>query len=415
MAQRAIVIGGGAIGLAAAHELDASGWRVTVVERGDLGGGCSHANACLIVPSHSQPIPGPGVPAQVLRWMLRGDSPFYVRPGHLPRLLGWGWRFLRACDRGSAARGHEALLALSRASLGLFEELIQAPELTFFYERRGLLNVCLSPRGLEELRDEQRRLQRAGFRVRLLEGDDVRRFEPALAGAVRGGLFVEGEAHGSCLDYLQALAARLRKRGTTVLTGRRVARLVRRGARVVGALLAEPEEEIAADLVVLAAGSWTAELAAPLGLRIPLQPAKGYSCTIDRYPGSPALPLLVHESYVAVTPLGPRLRFAGTLELAGHDTRLSVRRYRAVIDGARSVLATPPPMENERAWCGLRPVTPDGLPIIDRAPGLEGLIVAAGHAMLGFSQSPGTGRLVAELAGGAPPSVPLEPFRANRF
>jgi len=168
-------------------------------------------------------------------------------------------------------------------------------------------------------------------------------------------------------------------------------------------------------ITVLAAGAWTPALATSLGIDIPLQPAKGYSCTIDAFPGSPTMPVFVPGRRVAITPIGDRLRFGGTLELAGFADTLDATRYRAVIEAARLVLGDRLQMKNEEAWFGYRPVTPDGLPVIARAPGIDGLIVAAGHAMLGFTQSPATGKLVAELANGQTPSVPLEPFRLDRF
>jgi D-amino-acid dehydrogenase len=184
---------------------------------------------------------------------------------------------------------------------------------------------------------------------------------------------------------------------------------------VKGVIAASPQEEFPADLVVMAAGSWAPRLARPLGIPVPLQPAKGYSCTIDTYPGAPTIPILISERRVIVTPLGERLRFGGTLELTGYDMRLNETRYRAVVRAAGEVLKEPLEMKNEETWCGLRPVFPDGLPIIDWAPDIQGLILATGHAMLGFTQSPITGKVVAELANGQAPSVPLVPFRFDRF
>lgn len=415
MAQQAVVIGAGAIGVAAAHSLDEAGWRVTLVDRGEVGGGCSYGNACLVVPSHSHPVPGPGVVVQALRWMLRPDSPFHVRPRLDRDLFRWLWQFRRFCSAAAAERGFAALLALSRLSLELFDRLVPDGGVSFFFERRGLLNVYLSAAGTDLARRERATLERAGFRVRLLSGAEARALEPALGEGVRAGLFVEGEAHGNCLEYVRALAAALGRRGVRLLTGRAVTRVVVERGRVTGVALGAPGEELSSDLVVLAAGVWTPELARPLGIEIPLQAAKGYSATVDSYPGAPTLPILAHETRVAITPLGPRLRFGGTLELAGLDPRLDATRYRAVLRGGRAVLGAALRLENEERWCGFRPLTPDGLPIIDRAPGVEGLIVATGHGMLGFTQSLATGTLVAELATGRPPSVPLAAFRLGRF
>lgn len=415
MAQRAVVIGAGAIGVAAAYYLQSSGWRVTLVDRGDVGHGCSYANACLIVPSHSHPIPGPGVIRQALRWMVRRDSPLYVRPRIDRSLLRWLWQFGRFCSAEAAERGFHALVTLSRASLELFEDLAHTTGSSFFYERKGLLNVYLSEAGIGVARQEQARLQHAGFRVRLITGPEARAMEPALSDQILGALFVEGEAHGNCFEYVHALAAELEKRGATLLKHRPVTRILTEAGRVDRVIVGSPYEELPGDLVVLAAGAWTPELARPLGIPLPLQPAKGYSCTIDSSLGAPRIPIFVHERRIAITPLGPRLRFGGTLELAGLDLRLNETRYRAVIRSARQTLAHPIQLKNEAPWCGLRALTPDGLPIIDRVPGIEGLIVAAGHGTLGYTQSPATGKLVADLANGQPPSLPLAPFRLTRF
>ncbi len=414
MTQRAIVIGGGAIGVASAYYLNLSGWQVTVIDAGEIGHGCSYANACTILPSHSHPLPGPGVLQQALRWMFQKDSPFFVRPRLDVGLMRWGWQFRRFCNAEAAEYGFKALLALSRASLELFDELAHS-DLDFFFRRDGMLQVYSSEQGLEEAQQEQGVLEEAGFRTRLLTRPETLDFEPALSERTQGGLFIEAEAHADCLGSVQALAAALDQNDVRLLTHRAVSRIVVEGGRVKGIVASSPEEIIAADLVVLAAGSWAPSLVDPLGLKIPLQPGKGYSCTIDDYPGSPRVPIIVPEARLLITPLGDRLRFAGTMELAGYDLDVNQTRYQAVVEAARKALNDSLQMKNQESWSGLRPVLPDGLPIIDRAPGIDGLIVAAGHAMLGFTQSPITGKVVAEMADGQRPSVPLEAFRFDRF
>lgn len=170
-----------------------------------------------------------------------------------------------------------------------------------------------------------------------------------------------------------------------------------------------------ADLVVLAAGAWTPGFASQLGLRLPIQPATGYSATFASYESAPRIPLMVEERHVIVTPLGDRLRFAGTLELAGFRTSADPIRYRAVVRAGREALPEGVPLVREEAWFGYRPLTADDLPVIGWVPGVEGAIVATGHGTLGFTQSAITGKLVAELASGHQPCVPLAPFRPDRF
>lgn len=413
MPRRAVVIGGGAIGAASAYYLALDGWDVTLVERGEVGRGCSYGNACLIVPSHAHPLPQPGVVGEALRWLLRADSPVYIRPRLDFGLAAWLWRFWRACRPAAAARAHDALVALSRLSLTLYEDLARTVAGSVFFQRRGLLHVYLGTKAVAHARAEQERYTREGFPGRVLGGDDLRAFEPALSRHAGAGLYLDGEAHGDSFAFVRALVGAAAARGARVLTGVAAARIVVRGGRAVG--VAAADGDLPADAVVLAAGAWSPALAASVGLRVPMQPAKGYSCTVRPVGPAPAVPLYVVGRRVAITPLGDRLRFGGTLELAGYDLRIDPRRYGAVVAAAREVLHDDVRWEQEEAWCGLRPLTPDGLPLIGPVPGIEGAIVATGHAMLGFTQAPGTGRVVADLAAGRPPAVPLEAFRVDRF
>jgi D-amino-acid dehydrogenase len=415
MTGRAVVVGAGAIGMASAYFLQRSGWSVTVIDKGEVGRACSYGNACLIVPSHSDPIPGPGVIGEAFRHMLSRTSPFYVRPRFDPGLFKWSLRFRRYCNADAARRGHDALAGLSVGSLALYQELTTKKEADFYFERKGLLELYLTREGAEKGRRECEKVLAHGFPARFLTRQEVLDFEPSVSPAVEGGLFIESEAHGFSYGYVRALAKTVEDRGGRMVLGREASRLVIENGRVRGVELSLPRETIDADVVVLAAGSWSRALLAPLGIDLPLQPAKGYSCTIDAFEGAPKVPLLVKERRVIVTPLEGRVRFGGTLELTGFDSTIDRTRYGAVIRAAREVLKTPFPLVNEEPWSGLRPVTPDGIPVIDRLESPAGLILATGHAMLGFTQSPMTGKLVAELANGDTPSVPVEPFRLSRF
>ncbi|HEY7820346.1 MAG TPA: FAD-dependent oxidoreductase [Vicinamibacteria bacterium] len=417
MTERAVVIGGGAIGVASAYYLLRSGFAVTLVDRGDIGRECSYGNSCLIVPSHSEPLPGPGVIGQALRFLLSSTSPFYVRPRLDPSLAGFFWRFRKHCNRDASEKGFEALVGLSRASLALYQELTSAKEADFYFRREGLLEVYLTEPGVDIGRRTRETMEREGFPARLLSRDEALAFEPALSSSVKGALFIESEAHGFSFGYVQALARTVERAGGRIAARRKVSGLVVEGRRVTGVRIGErPDEEtLESDVVVLAAGSWSKRLGEGAGVSIPLQPAKGYSATIDMFEGAPRVPVLIKERRVTMTPLGDRMRFGGTLELTGFDSTIDRARYGAVLKAAQETLRVNIPRKNEEAWCGFRPLTPDGLPIIDRARNVDGLIVATGHAMLGFTQSPMTGKLVAEIASGSAPSLPLEPFRLDRF
>lgn len=384
------------------------------MDRGRPGHGATWGTAGLLCPAHSQPVPGPGVVWKALRWMLREDSPFRIRWRADPELARWLFAFTRAATRARSEAGFGHLAALSGLSLRLFGELLERKRLDFFFERRGGWFVFLTDAGFHKAREEARWLGRRGFPVEALEGDAVREREPALNRTVRGGLFLGGDAHGFSLGFAESLAGELRRLGVTIETGLRARTLLFDGETVVGARLEDDggaPVERTADETVIALGAWSPRLARTADIRLPIQPAKGYSATVRAFPGAPAIAVTVADRKVIITPFGDRVRFAGTLELAGFDPTLNRVRYRAVIEGARRVLRAEVPLDEETPWAGFRPLTPTSLPLIGRPSGKRGVLIAAGHGMLGFTQSLGTGKLIAEIATGAPPSVNPAPFR----
>jgi D-amino-acid dehydrogenase len=411
----AVVVGGGAIGVACAHYLQVSGWDVTLIDRDELGLGASYANAGLVVPSHSQPLNAPGAVSQGLRAMAHRDGPFRIRPRLDPALAGWLWRFVRASDREHAERGYALMAELGRASLDLYDELFDTGATAGFYRRGPLLHAYVSEEALVAAKAEVEELEAQGFRAKLLDGDEAHDLEPALGPSVLGALLVEDQAFGDCYAYLRSLAESFQRWGGRVITNRSVFRIAAPNGVVSGVLIERPGDEIRADLVVLASGAWAPTLAKDLGVRLPIQPARGYSTTFMGTEAAPRIPVMFEERRVIVTPLGDRVRVAGTLELAGYHAEPDPVRQAALLRGAREVLSGPFDDGTGEEWSGLRPLSVDGLPIIGRVPGIEGLIVAAGHGMLGYTQSPITGKLVAELAAGDPTSLPVEPYRVDRF
>ena len=414
MGTRAVVVGGGAIGVACAHFLAEEGFGVTLLERGEIGHGCSFANAGLIVPGDSQALPAPGIVREGMRHLLRRDGAFTIRPRPDPELLRWLLTFRRACGAETSRRTTAALTELSRLSLDLYEDLARDAVVGFGYRRGPLLHVSMTDGWRDRTRAFADELGVSGFQARLLERDELLDLEPALSPEVRGGLELQDQGSGDCFAYVRTLADGLARRGVEVRTGVSVRRVLVRSRRAVGVVVGDTGEEIAADLVVLAAGAWTPALTGPLGLRLPIQPATGYSCTVPTWDGAPRLPVMLDEAHVILLPLRDRVRVAGTLELAGFRAEADRARYGAVVRAGRGVLREPPPAEGE-PWFGFRPLMPDDLPAIGPVPGVDGALVAAGHGTLGFTQSPATGKLVAELATGRSTSVSVEPFRPDRF
>ncbi len=408
-----IVVGGGVIGICTAYYLARKGRTVILLERDQVCSGCSRANAGLITPSHSMPIPAPGVIQQACKWMFQEDSPLLIRPRLDFQLLAWLIRFAAACREQRMNRAILVLRDLSRASLGLFEELVSVEDLSFDYEHCGLLAIFKTEEGFKKGKREAELLARHGFKPRILDGEQARELEPTLREGVIGGVYYAEDAHGDCYQFVLQMSEACKKLGVQICTNTNVTEVVLGGNHRVG-VKAERGEFTGND-VVLAAGSWTPQLAKSLRVKIPLQPGKGYSVTMDRPPVSPRIPLMNTAKKVLVTPIGNRLRFAGTMEFSGFDLTLNERRADAVLRGGLEIMTPVPSPQNVVRWCGLRPCTPDGLPVIDRTPTHPHFYVATGHAMLGYTLGPITGKLVAETITGGKPSMDISALRIDRF
>jgi D-amino-acid dehydrogenase len=409
---KVVVIGGGVIGLCAAHALAQAGAEVTVVERDRCGQAASLGNAGWVAPVLSAPLPAPKVMGQSLRWMLKPDSPLLIRPRLSPSFMAWCWRFWRNSSPRPHRAGLEAILALNRQTLELFDEL-QANGVEFEMHSTGLVFVGLTEKVLSEELRVFSELQQAGYagETESLDRKALDVFEPALSDAVAGGLHAKQERYVQPETFTRGLVDRLARIGVRLLEDSEVRGLSRRGRWRVRT---SDEEELGADRVIVAAGAWTGQLLAPLGVRIPLEAAKGYSVTAIGRGTRPRHALYMLEAKVGCSPFQGAVRLAGTLELAGIDLSLNRRRIAAVVRAASTYLRDWQPEGVELEWAGLRPLMPDGLPVIGAVPGHDGLYVATGHGMLGVTLAPATAAALTPLIleGRLPPV--LEPFRADR-
>lgn len=406
------VVGGGVIGVACALELARRGASVVILERDRVGAGCSFGNAGWLTPSLAQPLPAPGMLWTAARWMLDPESPFRLPLRPDPSLVLWLARFLAATRRDRFERGTAALVELATASVDAWEELARRGPDDFGFVRAGLVAVYETAAGLAAGRAHAEHVARLGLPVEAWSADELREREPAVRGPQLGGFCFPGDAHCEPYPAMAVLAAEARRAGVRMFEGAEVWDVELAG-RVVRALHTT-SGPILADRVVLAAGAWSRLLGRKLGLDLPVLGGKGYSVVAPRLEPHPTRSLLLAERKVAINPHADALRISGTLELVGLDLAIDSRRLAAVIRGARGLLELPDPLEVREVWRGLRPCTPDGLPLIGRARGLDNLWLATGHQMTGLKTAPATGRLLAELMTGEPPSFDPDPFRADR-
>lgn len=408
-----LIIGAGVIGLCSAYYLAEQGRQVTVVEKGNICDGASCGNAGLIVPSSSIPLAAPGVLTQGLKWMLNPESPFYVKPCLDLDLISWLWQFRAACNETAVREGLPVLRDLHRASRDLFEELAADEGLEFGYEQKGLLALFTSHRHLDESLEEAQLLGEYGLEFEVLDAAQIRELEPCVLPEVIGGIHHREDAHLNPADFIHELVRVVQemgvdlRRSTEVLSIEATSQQVSTVKTTHGAV--QPEE------VVLAAGSWSPRLVTGLRIKLPIQAAKGYSVTVRRPENSLATPLYLSKAKVAVTPMGEMLRFAGTLELAGLDMSINQRRVGAIRKAVRDYIAGIEGLELIEIWRGLRPCTPDGLPVIGRTDSYQNLVVAGGHAMLGLSLGPITGKLVSQIVCDEASDIDLMPLRLERF
>ena len=415
---RVVIVGGGVIGLAAAYALRRRGCGVTVLDGGCLGGGASHGNAGWIVPSLSGPVPTPGLVRTSVRWMLRPDSPLYVRPRADPTFLRWLLAFWRRCNARDHRAGLEAVAALNRRTMALYDAY-RADGVSFEGYADGLIFAYLDRAELEHDLRGLELLRPFGYDAPpALDGPELRETEPALAVEVVGGYHVPQERHLRPESLVAGLVDRLAADGVALLAETPVTGIEHRNGRATA--VATPRGRIAADTIVVCAGALTPAVLRLAGVRrFPIEAGKGYSLDYAPPPPMPApvrRPLYLHEARVAVTPLQGLVRLAGTMELCGVNSRISPARVAAIARaGARYLRGWPPDPTPATTWTEMRPMTPDGLPVIGWVPGFGNLAVASGHAMLGVTLAPATGEALADLLTTGRVPAEIRPFDPGRF
>lgn len=405
-----LIIGGGPVGLHCAYSLLKSGRSVTLLDQAQAGVGNASGNAGHIVPSHIVPLAAPGVIPAALKWMLDPPrSPFGLKISLNPAYLAWLIRFAAACSESNVTRAIPPLKALGLLSAQLFSEIIAGENFACSYRQNGLLFLYNTQSAFDEGKREADILHQHGLPAEVLEKAAIGEREPAALESVLGGVDFTGDASLDPAEYLRLLKERLVEMGAQVREHSPVTGFESKNGTITRVIT--PAGAFQPSQVVLAAGAWSPLVAQMLGLRLPIQPARGYSLTVSSPKVTLRGALLLGERKVAVTPFDGKLRLTGRLEIGEMSTTPNPRWIRRIESAAREYLRMDEEVEIEETWAGLRPTTPDGLPIIGFSPRHENLLLAAGHAMLGLSLAPGTGQVVAGLANSAQPGFDLRPFR----
>lgn len=409
-----IIIGGGVIGAATAYYLAKSGREVTIIEGGEFGRGCSHANCGLVSPSHVLPLAEPGAVGKTLRMMLRPNSPVSVKPRFDPGLWKWLAAFARQCKPDLMLRAALAIDPLLQRSREMYEELIDNELTDCEWQTDGALFVYKSSEPFEKFAKADKLIQeQVGLAAQRLSEKELLELEPSLKPGLAGGWRYEIDAHLRPDKLMMAWRKTLNQLGVKFVENTTVTNLAVEGD------VAESVETTGGNFdaahVVVAAGYRTPEFARQLGGKIPIQPGKGYSLTMDRPAICPKVAVHFVEHKVVATPFASGYRLGSMMQFNGSDTRLDRKRIELLKNVAGLYLHEPTHEKVQEEWTGLRPMMYDGVPLIGRSVKLRNTYIAGGHGMLGLSMAPATGRLISEMINDVEPFIDAKPYSPKRF
>ncbi|HUR11667.1 MAG TPA: FAD-dependent oxidoreductase [Flavitalea sp.] len=415
MKQDIVIVGGGVIGLCCAYYLQKRGFSITVIDRGNITSGTSFGNAGYVSPSHFMPLASPGIVAKGLRWMLSADSPFYIKPRFDWDLIRWGLNFYRKANASTVKVNAIHLNNILQLSRELTSEMKQEMGNHFRMEEKGCLMLyksALTEKHELELAEEARKFH---IDTIPMSAQQVQSLEPEVQVNVRGGVLYPIDCHLHPGDFMSTLRRHLEKLGVSFLLGAEV-RAFEVNDHTVRSIITD-KGKIESDEFILAGGSWLPAIASLLKIHILIQAGKGYSITYPDIKRNLHYPAILVDDRVAMTPMGKDLRMGGTMEIAGINNQVLIRRVQAIFNAARNYYPDLPvefPV-SERIWQGLRPLTPDGLPYIGRNSKLKNVVIAGGHAMLGLSLAAATGKLVEEIITNSKTSIDISAFDVERY
>ena len=413
MQKKVTIIGGGIIGLSTAYFLQKEGCEVVVVDASNMDSGASYSNAGYICPSHFIPLAAPGVVRSGLRWMLDSSSPLYIKPSLNRDFLKWAWAFNSSATSSNVKKNAIHLRDFTLFSQELFQAIKKAAEFSFHYENKGLLMLCQTARQLEKELEILSIAKSLNVHAKEISKAALKTLEPSIEINGVGGVYFKNDHHSTPRDFMNQLKAHLKSKGVCVFPNETVVDFKMKQGKI--AQLITTKQTLSSDEYVMASGSWSADLCKKLGLKLLLQAAKGYSVNTQVSTGI-SIPTILTEAKVAVTPMDGFTRFAGTLEIAGVNQNINRKRVEVIAKASNHYYPSIQlsKQEIEAASCGLRPLSPDGLPYIGKPESCENMTIATGHAMLGWTLGPGTGKLVSELILNQKTALDISPYHPNR-
>ena len=413
-----VVLGSGVIGSTLAYYLARDGREVTVVDR-QPGPALetSFANAGEVSPGYAAPWAGPGVPAKAIKWMLMTHSPLVIWPLLDPAMWRWGWSMLMNCTERAYRRNKGRMVPIAEYSRDCLKALRAEVGITYDERTQGTLQLFRTQKQLDGIAKDVEILEEYGVPHEVLDRDGFCRVEPALVftrDKFVGALRLPNDETGDCFKFTQRIAALAQERGAGFRFDTTVERLASDGGRIESVRTAGGP--IRGDVYICALGSYSTRMLKTVGIDLPVYPVKGYSITlpITDAAHAPESTIMDETHKVAVTRLGDRIRVGGTAELAGYDLKLRTSRRRTLAHVVTDLFPGGGDIERAEFWCGLRPMTPDGTPLLGPTR-YRNLFLATGHGTLGWTMAAGTGRVIADLIAGRKPDVSLDGLTLARY
>ncbi len=409
------IIGGGVIGLCSAYYLKKAGHEVTVVDRNNITDGCSFGNMGYISPSHFIPLATPGIISQGLKWMMSSSSPFYIKPRLNLDLMRWGMTFWRKANAKHVEQSAPHLNNLLQLSRRLMNELKRDLPDSFDMIEKGCWMLYKSGKTGDHEKHLAEKANAFGLKTVSCTGQQVQEYETQVEVNVAGGVLYLDDCHIDSSKFMRSLYHNLEQQGVQFYLNNEVRSFEKDKGRI--AAVITDHEKISCDELVVANGSWLGKTSGLLGIKMLMQPGKGYSMVYHDLEKNLQYPSILVDDRTATTPIHNWLRIGGTMELSGHSDNILPKRVMAIYHAFKKYYPTMnlPGPDLKKAWYGYRPVTPDGMPYIGRHSRFSNLIYAGGHAMLGVSAAAGTGQLIKEIIGGEKPGIELTAFNPERF
>jgi len=411
--KKIVIVGGGIIGFSCAYYLIEEGHEVILVDKDSFNSGASIVNAGYIIPSHIIPLASPEVLRKGIKWMLNSNSPFYIKPRLNKDLINWGINFIKSSNSRHVNRSIGIIKKINEFSKELYFELRDSKKIDFKIHEKGLLMAFKTSEAEKEEFETAKIARELEMNVQELSQDQVNSMQPKIRMNIKGAFWYKSDAHLTPETFMTNLKSYLLKKGLKIYKENLVESF-NYNSSIINSIKTN-KNEIFGDEFVIAAGAWSENLLKKLRIKLLIQAGKGYRINFFKNTGI-SYPAILLEDKVAVTPMDGFTRFGGTMEIAGLNSKINFSRVNAIARSSEKYyegLKIPTQNIND-AQCGLRPLSPDGLPFIGRHSLYNNVVLATGHSMMGWSLGPVTGKLVSEIISGKKKSISIDPFNPER-